>query len=396
MDLKSRITELSEKYKEDMVNFLLDMIRIPSLSGKEEKIALRIKREMEKVGFDEVFIDRLGNVIGRIGEGRKIIAVDAHMDTADIGDKELWLINPYEGIISDGIIYGRGAADQKGGIASIIYGGKIIKELGLEDDYTLYIIGTVMKEEGDGLAWQYIINEDSIKPDFVVITEPTNLNIYIGHRGKVELKVIVKGLSCDASAPQRGMNAIYKAFPIIHELEELNKSYKDSNFLGSDSVAVTQLFFKTPSSSSIPDECTIHIDRRISTSKELNSIIKEVKGLKGAENSKIEVISFSKPSYTGVVYPCKKYFSPWILDKNHMFINAAVETYKKMFEKEPKIDKWTMSTNGGVTAGIFNIPTIGFGPGNEIFAHGPREQIEVNQLVEACKFYAMFPKRLSK
>lgn len=396
MGIKDRVIELSEEYREDLVNFLLDMIRIPSQSGKEEKLALRIKKEMEEANFDEVFIDKLGNVIGRIGNGSKIIAYDGHMDTVDIGDRELWRIDPFEGIISDDSIYGRGAADQKGGIASMVYGGKILKKLGLEDGYTLYIIASIMKEECDGLAWRFIINEDNIRPDFLVITEPTNLNIYRGHRGKTQLKVTVKGLSCDASSPQRGMNAIYKSIPIIEELEELNKNYVENVSFGKPSVAVTELFFKTPSSCSIPDECIINIDRRMVQGESIEGVLNEIKSLRGAENSKVEVTICDKPSYTGIIYPCKNQSPPWLLDENHVFVKAASETYKKMFEREPKIDKWTISTNGGVTAGIYNIPTIGFGPGNEMFAHGPREEISAYHLVEACKFYAMFPKRLTK
>ncbi|KYH30352.1 MULTISPECIES: YgeY family selenium metabolism-linked hydrolase [Clostridium] len=395
MDIKNKIIELSEKYKEDMINFLIEMIRIPSFSGEEKKLALTIKNEMMKLEFDEVTIDNLGNVIGRIGNGSKTIAIDAHMDTVQVGDGELWRINPFEGIMVDNVIYGRGAADQKGGIASMVYAGRIIKEMGLYNEYTIYFIGTVMKEEGEGVAWQYIIKEDNIIPDLVIITEPTNLNIYRGSRGKVELMVTVKGLPCDASAPQRGMNAIYEALPIIDELRKLNKKYKNNGFLGQASIAVTQLFFKTPSSGSIPDECVVHIDRRIGIGEDMSSVLEEVRKLNGAQNAKVELIMLDKPSYTGLVYPCRACTPAWSLNEDHEFLKAAKNVYRDIFNKEPKLGKWTISTNGNVTAGIFNIPTIGFGPGNEIFAHGPREQIEVGQLVEACKFYAMLPARLN-
>lgn len=301
MGIKRRIIELAEEYKDDMMNFLMDMISIPSISGDEEKAALRIKKEMEKVGFDEVFVEKLGNVIGRIGSGEKIIAFDAHIDTADVGDRELWQIEPFEGFIKDDIVYGRGTADQKGAIASIVYAGKIIKELDLEDNYTLYVTGTVMKEECNGLAWQYLLDEEVITPDYVVITEPTNLNIYRGNRGQVQLKLTTKGLSCDASAPQRGLNAVYMSVPIIQEIEELNKCYKENNLLGKSSIAVTQINYKSPSKASIPEECTIGIDRRLTIGESIKGIVKEIESLKNTENSVIQIDEYAKPSYTGIV-----------------------------------------------------------------------------------------------
>lgn len=396
MDIKEEIIRLSEAYKDDMVNFLRDMIRIPSTSCNEEKVILRIKEEMEKVGFDEITIDKMGNIIGRIGKGKTIIAMDAHIDTVDIGDFDLWEGDPYEGDVKDGIIYGRGASDQEGGMASMVYAGKIIKELGIENVYTLYVTGTVMEEDCDGLCWQYIIEQDNIKPDYVVITEPTNLNIYKGHRGRMEMIVTTKGLSCHGSAPERGINAIYKMTPIIEEIEKLNDKLKYDSFLGKGTVTVTQIFFKSPSQCAVPDECTIQLDRRLTFGETMESAINEIKALKGAENALVEVLTYAQPSYTGLVYPTEKYYPTWVLDENHILLQSSVEAFKNIFNKEPIIDKWTFSTNGIATMGKFNIPTIGFGPGNEIYAHSPKDQIPIEHLVEACKFYSMLPQIIIK
>ena len=190
------ILKLAEKYKPEISRFLRDMIAIPSESCHEEKVILRIKEEMEKVGFDKVEIDPMGNVLGYIGHGKHLIAMDAHIDTVGIGDANLWNYNPYEGYEDEEIILGRGATDQEGGMASMVYAGKIIKDLGLEDDYTLVIVGTVQEEDCDGLCWQYIINEDKLNPEFVVSTEPTSCNIYRGQRGRMEIKVKIGRASC--------------------------------------------------------------------------------------------------------------------------------------------------------------------------------------------------------
>ncbi len=394
MDIKAKIAELSAAYRDDMTNFLRDMIRIPSTSCNEEKVILRIKEEMEKVGFDEVIIDKMGNILGRIGSGKIVIAMDAHIDTVDVGDPSLWQVDPFEGDLKDGIIYGRGASDQEGGMASMVYAGKIIKDLGLTDDYTLYVTGTVMEEDCDGLCWQYIIEQDGIKPDFVVITEPTNLNIYRGHRGRMEMIVTTKGLSCHGSAPERGINAIYKMVPIIEGIEKLNNNLKDDPFLGKGTVTVTQVFFKSPSQCAVPDECTIQLDRRLTFGETMDSAVAEIKALPGAEEAIVEVLTYAQPSYTGLVYPTEKYYPTWVVGEDHVLVESAVETYKKIFDKEPKVDKWTFSTNGVATMGRFGIPTIGFGPANEIYAHSPKDQIPVQHLVEACKFYAAFPQIL--
>jgi putative selenium metabolism hydrolase len=394
MELKDQIAELSQEYKEDMVAFLRDMISIPSTSCNEKKVVERIKYEMEKVGFDEVIIDRMGNIIGRIGNGKTVIAMDAHIDTVDVGDPSLWEVDPFEGKLSDGIIYGRGASDQEGGMASMVYAGKIIKELGLTDDYTLYITGTVMEEDCDGLCWQYIIEQDNIKPEYVVITEPTNLNIYRGHRGRMEMIITTKGLSCHGSAPERGVNAIYKMVPIIQGIEKLNENLKDDPFLGKGTVTVTQIFFKSPSQCAVPDECTIQLDRRLTAGETLESAVAEIKAIKGAEDAIVEVLTYAQPSYTGLIYPTDKYYPTWVVEEKHVLVRSAVETYKEMFGKEPKVDKWTFSTNGVSTMGRFGIPSIGFGPANEVYAHSPKDQVPAQHLVEACKFYAAFPKML--
>lgn len=396
MDIKEKIAALSEKYRDDMAEFLRDMIRIPSTSGNEYKVIQRIKSEMEKTGFDEINIDKMGNIIGRIGNGKKIIAMDAHIDTVDVGDSDLWKVDPFEAVLKDGVIYGRGASDQEGGMASMVYAAKIIKELKLEGDYTLYVTGTVMEEDCDGLCWQYIIEQDGLRPDFVVITEPTNLNIYRGHRGRMEMIVRVKGVSCHGSAPERGVNAIYKMVPIIEDIEKLNDELKYDPFLGKGTVTVTQIFFKSPSQCAVPDECTIQLDRRLTYGETMESAVKEIKSLKGAENAEIEVLTYAQPSYTGLVYPTDKYYPTWVVQKDHLIVRSAAEAYKMMFGKEPKIDKWTFSTNGIATMGKFGIPTVGFGPGNEVYAHGPNDQMAVWQLVEACKFYAAFPGTLMK
>ncbi|WP_186429147.1 YgeY family selenium metabolism-linked hydrolase [Clostridium sp. BSD9I1] len=387
------ILKLSEEYKQDMSKFLRDMISIPSESTQEREVVLRIKEEMEKVGFDKVEIDPMGNVLGYIGHGKHIIAMDAHIDTVGIGDPNLWHYNPYEGYEDEEIIVGRGATDQEGGMASMVYAGKIIKDLGLEDDYTLIVTGTVQEEDCDGLCWQYIINEDNIRPEFVVSTEPTSCNIYRGQRGRMEIKVTTKGISCHGSAPERGDNAIFKMAPILIELRALAENLHYDEFLGKGSLTVSEVFFSSPSRCAVADGCTVSIDRRLTDGETWQGALEEIRNLPAVKAAKAEVsmYDYARASYTGLVYPTECYFPTWVLPEEHPVCETLVEGYKKLFRSEPLVDKWTFSTNGVSIMGRYGIPCIGFGPGHEDQAHAPNEKNWKSELVKCAAMYAIIP-----
>jgi len=348
---------------------------------------------MKKVGFDEITIDPMGNIIGRIGHGSHLIAMDAHIDTVGIGEIKNWKYDPYKGYEDDEIIVGRGSSDQEGGMASMVYAGKIIKDLGLEDDYTLLITGTVQEEDCDGLCWQYIIEEDKIKPEFVVITEPTSCRIYRGHRGRMEIKVSTTGISCHGSAPERGDNAIYKMAPIINELKELNERLLENDFLGKGTLTVSQIYFSSPSRCAVADGCSISIDRRLTDGETYLSALKEIEDLPSVKsaNAKVKMYEYKRPSYKGLVYPTKSYFPTWVIPEDHIICESSVKSYKELFDEEPVVDKWTFSTNGVSIMGRYNIPCIGFGPGEEVEAHAPNEKTYKEHLVKACAMYAVIP-----
>ena len=268
-----QILELAEKYKPQMSKFLRDMIAIPSESCGEKEVINRIAEEMRAVGFDKVEIDPMGNVMGYIGHGKHLIAMDAHIDTVGVGNIKNWEHDPYKGYEDDEIILGRGASDQEGGMASMVYAGKIIKDLKLEDDFTLLITGTVQEEDCDGLCWQYIIKEMNIRPEFVVLTEPTSRRIYRGHRGRMEIKVATQGVSCHGSAPERGDNAIYKMAPILMELKELNERLISHPFLGKGTLTVSEIFHTSPSRCAVADSCWISVDRRLTAGEAESTLL---------------------------------------------------------------------------------------------------------------------------
>ena len=383
----------ADSYKADMSRFLRDMLSIPGESGKEEKVIQRIKEEMIKVGFDKIDIDSMGNILGFIGHGSHLIAFDAHIDTVKIGEPSLWNYDPYEGYEDDEIIIGRGASDQRGGMASMLYAGKLIKEMKLEEDFTLIFTGTVQEEDCDGLCWQYIINEDKVLPEVVVLTEPTSCNIYRGHRGRMEIKIITSGIGCHGSAPERGVNAIYKMAPILMELEKLNNSLTANNFLGKGSLTVSEIFSSSPSRCAVSDKSWISIDRRLTLGEDEEYALEQIRKLPSvvSAGAEVEVYTYEKPSYKGVTYPSKCYFPSWLIEKDTPLCLAMNDTYKGLFNTEPIINKWTFSTNGTAIMGKYGIPCVGFGPGNEEEAHAPNEKTFKSQLVKATAMYAAFP-----
>ena len=424
------IKAAAEGYKADMVRFLRTMISHPSESCEEKEVVACIKAELEKLGYDKVEVDGLGNVIGWMGEGDKIIAIDSHIDTVGIGNRENWTADPYEGYETDEIIYGRGGSDQEGGMASAAYSGRIMKDLGLiPDGYKLMVVGSVQEEDCDGMCWQYIVNKDGIRPEFVISTEPTDGGIYRGHRGRMEIRVDVKGVSCHGSAPERGDNAIYKMADILQDIRALNENncaesteikglvkmlepeynpehYEDARFLGRGTCTVSQIFYTSPSRCAVADSCAISVDRRMTAGETWESCLQEIRDLpavkKYGEDVKVSMYMYDRPSWTGEVYETEAYFPTWINKESAAHVKALSDAHKALFGEKrigapsamdkrdgrPLTDKWTFSTNGVAIQGRYGIPCVGFGPGAESQAHAPNEITWKQDLVTCAALYA--------
>lgn len=426
------VKETAQNYSEDMNAFLRDLILKHGESCEEGDKSKRIKEEMEKLGFDKAWIDGQGNVLGEMGKGEKQIAFDAHIDTVGIGNIDNWEFDPYEGFEDENLIGGRGGSDQLGGIVSAVYGAKIMKDLGfLNDKYRVLVTGTVQEEDCDGNCWLYMIEEEGIKPEFVVSTEPTDGGIYRGQRGRMEIRVEVKGVSCHGSAPERGDNAIYKMAKILNEIEQLNENpaddsveikglvkmldekynpeYKEANFLGRGTVTTSQIFYTSPSRCAVADSCAISLDRRMTAGETWQSCIKEIEDLPSAKKfgAKVTMYDYERPSWTDVSKKQECYFPTWVIPEDHEVTKALERAYKGLYgdkriapnvEKEiekrkdlPLTDKWTFSTNGVAIMGRHNIPVIGFGPGAEDQAHAPNEVTFKQDLVTCAATYAVLP-----
>lgn len=388
----------AEKVKDNICNFLSDLIEIPSTSCNEGKVVERIVKEMKKVGFDEIFTDKMGSVVGKIGKGKPVILFDSHIDTVDSGDLTSWSQEPFKAILKENTIFGRGASDNKAAIACMVYGAHLIKTLNFSENYSLYVIGTVQEEDCDGLALKYYIDNAKEKPEYVVLGECTNLQIYRGHRGRVELKITTSGKACHASAPSRGENAVYKMAKVINEIETMGENFVDCNFLGKGTTAVTKIECDTGSLNTVPDGCTIYIDRRLTYGETMEKALSELNSLPSIKETgaQVEILKYDIPSYTNFKVETDKYFPSWILNEEHVLVQAGVKCTEQVLGYKPLVDKWTFSTNGIASMGQLNIPTIGFGPSEEKFAHTPEDQVAVEHLVKSTAFYAGLPSILSE
>jgi putative selenium metabolism hydrolase len=388
----SALHQASQSHLPEMIQFLSDIIAIPSPCAQEVAVIQRIRDEMDKLGFDEVWVDGLGNLIGRIGDGKTVIAIDGHVDTVGQGSTA-WKRKPFSAELIDGRLYGRGSCDQKGGIVAAVYGAHIAQELGLIDDFSLYIVASVMEEDCEGLNWRFLIEEERLKPGCVLLTEPTNLELCHGHKGRALLEITTHGIAAHGSAPQRGENAISKMGNILKELEALNEQLAEDPVLGRGTLAVTQICSKAPSLNSVPDRCAITIDRRLVRGEDATVALKQLRDLPSvrAVQAEAEIARYQIPSYTGRIYPMEQIFPAWVMPEDHGTVQAARETHQALFGKHLTVRTWAFSTNGAIINGVYGIPCVGFGPGDDRLAHAADEYVPVDHLAKAASFYAAFP-----
>lgn len=397
-DVVQKIKARVKEQREPIIQFMREICAIPSVMGQIGDVGKRIIEEMKKLGFEETRFDRQGNVLGRIGNGKKILLYDSHIDTVDVGDPSAWQWDPFQGKIENGILYARGAGDEKQSTPGMIYGLALARDLGLLDGYTVYYFGN-MEEDCDGQSCQILVEVEKIRPDFVVVGEPTEMNVYRGHKGRVELKVVAKGRSIHAASNQLGDNAVYKMLPVIAGIRDLNDKLHTDAFLGQGRITVSKIECRTPSINAVPDECTIYIDRRLTFGETKEEAIRQVEALIPAmdkEAVKVEMLFYDTPSYTGFKYPVEKYFPAWALDEDHPLLKAGLAAHKTLWGGEPKSGKLHFSTNGVYWMGRANIPTIIFAAGDETTAHGIKDQVPLDDMVRATEFYALLPALLKK
>jgi len=386
-----RIRQHAETIRQAQVDFLADLIRIKSYTGAEGPAVERTLDEMEQCGFSGVRTDSAGNALASVGAGRFHLLYDAHLDENEIADEKNWPHPPLEPTIENGKLYGLGASDCKGGVASIVYGARLAAELNLTGECTITVKGATLEEDAEGFAMRHLIESDHFpRPDAVLLAEATDLTLRRGHRGRCEVKVRVEGKAAHASTPELGENAIFKMRPVLDALEAMTESLPADPVLGRDTQVVTML--ETPHTpNSVPGWCQATVDRRLTPGETPESVVAEIESALAGLEVLVEVPVQPVKSWKGVDLSGPAFFPGWLLPEEHPLIQVGKVTCAALWGNVPRVDVWKFSTNGTYSAGVASIPTLGFGPMEEQYVHTPADQVDLEKLLKGAMFYALFP-----
>ena len=384
--------------RDDMIAFARKIISLPSVTGEEGDVAKAITDEMRKLGYDDVIVDTTGNVIGIIkgSGGGEHILYNCHMDQVDPGNLDAWEYPPFDAVEAGGYIHGRGASDTKGAIATQVYAAAAVKRLGLPHKGDIIVTAVVEEEPGDmwGMRRMYdeVLATYPGRIALLVLGEATALNVYLGHRGKVEIELTVRGKVAHSSAPWRGVNAVYAMQPIIKAIESLDTVLPKHDVLTRSSIAITNITCSPGWLSTVPDKCTIRIDRRFLPHEDSNSIQKELEeiirnaGLNPGDNAEVVFVGYSHTSYTGVQETLPLYKPAFLTPQNEPHVEATVAALQAIGQK-PEFHTWDFGTDGAWLATQCNIPTIGYAPCEEQYAHTPIDRVSIDLMEKSFAGY---------
>ncbi len=372
--------------RSSLVAFAAGLVKIKSYSGREQQAIEFIRQEMEALNYDQIFTDAMGNLVGRVGTGKKVIMFDSHVDTVAVTNPSDWTHDPFGGIIEQGRLHGRGSVDMKSGAAASVYGAALAKQLSLLDGKTVYVSCTVMEEDCDGENLKHLFKESGICPHYMVICEPSDNKIATGHKGKAQVVIKTHGVSAHGSAPEKGQNAVYEMAQIIRRIEQTAGRLMDTPGPCGTLVA-SQISSKSESLNAVPFECEVYLDRRMVLGETENTIKKEMDAIVEGKNAAWEIGTLNRQSYTGLEVTYHPFHLPWQIDPGHPLLKACGTAFKEVFGKVPETDYWDFSTNA-VTPVSMGIPCVGFGPGEYKLAHMANESCEISKITEACEFYA--------
>ena len=377
----------------ELIEFVQRSVQTRSYTDEEGEYANLVKKEMERLGYDEVFIDSTGNVVGRIGDGPKIIHFDSHMDTVQVNDAEEWEYPPFSGEIQEGYLWGRGSVDMKSALGASVYAAARARDLGYLEGKTVYVTGTVCEEFCDGENLKHLYRELDLKPDFCVICEPSDNVITLGHKGKAQIRIRTHGVSAHGSAPEKGVNAVYEMAEIITRVDELNKSlYRDNEPHGT--VVLSDISSVSASLNAVPSECAIYLDRRLVLGESLDQVKDEMDRLIEGKDASWEVGTLHHTTWKGKDLVYEPMHNPWEIEKDHELTQSLIRAYSSVYKEEPKsFDFWDFGTNA-ITPVAMGVPTIGFGPGEYKLAHMRDEKCAVHKIIQACEVYAELIKEL--
>ncbi len=382
----------TNEYGDELIAFYREAVRTRSYSDEEGAYAEKILQKMMELGYDESYIDQAGNVVGRVGNGPSILHFDSHMDTVQVNDEEGWKAPPFEAQLVDGMIYGRGSVDMKGGLSASVFAAAFAKKAGLLDGKTVYVTGSVCEEYCDGVCLEHFYKDSGVRPDFCVICEPSDNVITLGHTGKVQARIKTHGVSAHGSAPEKGINAVYEMAEIIRRVEALNQKLHDRK--GGGTIVLSNISCVSASLNAVPSECEIYLDRRLRLGETVEQVKAELDGLIEGKRASWEPGTLYHTSWKGTKLVYNPAHEPWKIAKEHPLTLACNDAYESVFGKKPeRYDFWDFGTNAVVPVSM-GVPTIGFGPGEYKLAHMQNECCDPEKVKEACRFYTELIARL--
>ena len=371
--------------KHRLVAFTQDLVRLPSLSGREQTVAERVQQEMQALGFDRVWTDAYGSVVGII-EGEwpgKTVLLDAHTDTVGISPGVPWVHDPFGAVIENGAIYGRGAADMKGALAAMVHAAAALDRKELAG--RVVVSASTLEEVLEGVALHAVMDET--RPDFVIIGEATDLNLSRGGRGRAEVHLTTVGRPSHSSAPHLGRNAVLDMMRVIAAVEQIR--LPDNMIMGPAILALTDIISDPyPGHSVIPSVCKVTYDRRLLPGEDATTVLDAITGLADLADIqlKAEIGIGEYAAFTGAVQRCEKFFPAWLHEESEPFVAAALGAlHTAGIEAEPSA--YRFCTNAAYSAGIAGVPTVGFGPATEADAHVIDERLRIDDLLAAAKGY---------
>jgi putative selenium metabolism hydrolase len=384
---------LTPEVQEEIIAFTQQLVRIKSYSGQEGQIIRVIEGKMKDLGYDEVTVDSMGNLLGRIGSGGKSILFDSHVDTVEVNDEQEWEFPPFSGEIVHGRLYGRGSVDMKSSVAASVYAAVLAKQAGFAFDRTIYVSCTVFEEDCDGENLKHLFRELNLRPDYVVICEPSDNQIALGHKGKLQISIKTRGVSAHGSAPEKGVNAVYEMAEIIRRVEGKNLELMRKE-APRGTLVLSKISSVSASLNAVPSECEIYLDRRIIPGETEEDILQEMNEIIRGKKATWEFGTLDRKSWTGKAIKYQPFHLAWKIDSDHELTKACIAAYRETFRGDPtQFDFWDFSTNA-VTPVSLGIPTIGFGPGEYKLAHMRNESCRVEQIIEACDFYARLSEKI--
>ena len=370
-----------------LTEFASRAVRTQSFSDQEGELARLVLSQMQSLGYDEAFLDKTGNVVGKMGHGPKVIHFDSHLDTVEVNDAALWDIPPFSGKVVDGNLWGRGSVDMKSALCASVYAAALAKRAGVLEGKTVYVTGTVCEEYCDGESLRHLYAQLDLKPDYCVICEPSDNVITLGHKGKAQVRITTRGVSAHGSAPEKGRNAVYEMAEIIQRVQALNEQLSQSHG-PHGTVVLSDISSVSASLNAVPSACSIYLDRRLALGESVQQVQAEMDALIAGKDAFWEVGTLAHTSYAGATLAYEPMHDPWQIQRDHPLTLAMDQAYAQVFGHAPQqYDFWDFGTNA-VTPVAMGIPVIGFGPGAYKLAHMRNEHCPVQQIWDACQVYA--------